>query len=159
MGILSGILTFLGCGPQESSNKAASDSSGLVATQIKIDGLTNELQKLREGKTEYDFIGITSTGVDCIYFVKEEQNFQIEFEALVEQQLPYVEKLKTFATSNGYKVSMTTYGNKPKYTTASEAPVVRIETNSDLENTARIGTIIQRFIFGNGEATVYNVVP
>ncbi len=159
MGIIGGILGLLGCQPQNSSNQIASNSIRLIADKIKMEGLPNELQKLKDGKTEFNFIGITSNGIDCVYFVKDGEIFQIELEAMVREQIPYIEKLKKFAESNGFKSSMTTYGNKPKYETPNEAPVILIETNSDLNNTVRIGRIIQKSIFNNTEETVYEVVP
>ena len=39
-----------------------------MAKKIKIDALNDEIQKLQNGQTEYDFIGITSNGIDCVYF-------------------------------------------------------------------------------------------
>ena len=32
--------------------------------------------------------------------------FQIEFEAMTDEQIPYIEKLKTFATENGIRQAL-----------------------------------------------------
>jgi len=150
MGILSSIFGMFGC----KSNRAT-----FVAKQITIAQLDNELELLRAGKTEYDFIGITSNGIDCIYFVKNNGKFNIEFEAMVETQIPFIEKLKEFADKKGFRHKMTTYGNKPRYNSDTPAPVLLIETNTDLKETARLGAEIQSLIFGNSNETKYDVVP
>jgi hypothetical protein len=154
MGILSGILSLFGCG-----NKTEK-SQGFIqrAKQIEIAQLGGELKLLEQNKTEFDFIGITSNGIDCIYFVKDNSKFQIEFEAMTNQQIPYIDKLKTFATQNEFEIQMTTYGNKPQYD-AKEAPVLKIIINSNLEKTAEIGQKIQQDIFKNKAETKYDVVP
>lgn len=90
--------------------------------------------------------------------MKDNGKFQIEFEAMTEKQIPYIDKLKLFANHNGYETQMTTYGNKPQYNTP-EAPVLKIITNSNLEKTAEIGQKIQKEIFDNKTETKYEVVP
>ena len=151
MGILGGLLSLFGCG-----NKT--DKIIQQAKQIEIAQLSGELKLLELNKTEFDFIGITSNGIDCIYFVQENGKFQIEFEAMTENQIPYIEQLKSFANQNGFEIQMTTYGNKPQYNVA-EAPVLKIVTNSDLEKTAEIGQKIQQNVFNNKAETKYEVVP
>ena len=153
MGILSGILSLFGCG-----NKTDKPGFSFRAKKIEITQLTEELKLLELNKTEFDFIGITSNGIDCIYFVKDNGKFQIEFEAMAENQVPYIDKLKSFANQHGYKTQMTYYGNKPHYS-ASTAPVLKIITNSNLEKTAEIGKKIQEEIFKNPIETKYEVVP
>ena len=154
MGILSAILTLFSCG-----NKTEKSQYFIQrAKQIEISQLKVELEFLKQNKTEFDFIGITSNGIDCIYFVKDSSNFQIEFEAITDEQIPYIEKLKTFAIQNGFETQITTYGNKPEYN-AKEAPVLKIITNSNLEQTTVIGQKIQKDIFNNQLNTKYEVVP
>jgi hypothetical protein len=154
MGILSGILSLFGCG-----NKGEKPQDFIQrAKQIKIAQLNEELKLLKLNKTEFDFIGITSNGIDCIYFVKDNSKFQIEFEAMTEHQIPYIDKLKKFADQNGFEIQMTTYGNKPQYN-VKEAPVLRIITNSNLEKTVEIGQKIQKDVFNNQVETKYDVVP
>ena len=154
MGILSGVFLLFGC-----ENKTEK-SEGFIqrAKQIEIAQLEGELKLLEQNKTEFDFIGITSNGIDCIYFLKDNSIFQIEFEAMTDQQIPYIDKLKTFATQNRFEIQLTTYGNKPQYN-AKEAPVLKIITNSNLKKTAEIGQKIQQEIFNNRAETKYDVVP
>ncbi len=154
MGILSGILSLFGC--VNKTNK--SESFIQQAKQIEIVHLSGELKLLEQKKTEFDFFGITSNGIDCIYFVRDNGKFQIEFEAMTDNQIPYIDKLKTFATQNGFEIQMTTYGNKPFYD-AKEAPVLKIITNSNIEKTAEIGQKIQKDIFNNKADTKYDIVP
>jgi len=154
MGILSGILSLFGCG-----NKTDKSENFIQrAKRIEIAQLSGELKLLEQNKTEFDFIGITSNGIDCLYFVKDNGKFQIEFEAMTDNQIPYINKLKMFASQNGYETKMTTYRNKPQYN-ALEAPVLKIITNSNLETTAEIGQQIQKNIFNNQAETKYDVVP
>ena len=159
MGFLSAILGLVSCKKENQENENSNSSVIQVANQITINQLPEELQKLKDGITEFNFIGITSNGVDCIYFVKDGDNFQIEFEAMAQEQIPFIEKLKQFANSSGYKFKMTTYGNKPQYTTEKNAPVIRIEINSNLTTSAEIGKTIENIIFKNTENTKYDVVP
>jgi hypothetical protein len=147
MGILSTILALLGCGNAQ------------VAKQITIDKLPEELIRLKDGKTEFDFFGITSNGTDCIYFIKDGGKFQIEFEAMIKPQVQYIDILKQFAIDNSFKITETTYGNQPQYESNETAPVLRINTNSDLTKTAEIGKIIEQTIFSNNNTTLYDVVP
>lgn len=154
MGIFSGLLSLFSCG-----NKTDKSESFIQqAKQIEIAQLNEELKLLEQNKTEFDFIGITSNGVDCIYFVRENGKFQIEFEAMANDQIPYIDKLKTFADLNGFEIQMTTYGNKPQYD-AKKAPVLKIITNSNLEKTTEIAQKIQKEIFNNIAETRYDVVP
>lgn len=88
MGILSTILALFSCGNAQ------------VAKQITIDKVAEELIRLKDGKTEYDFFGITSNGTDCIYFIKDGDKFQIEFEAMIKPQVMYIDSLKQFALDN-----------------------------------------------------------
>ncbi len=153
MGIFSSILSLFGWG-----DTVAQTENLVRAKQIRLTELNAELKLLEQHKTEFDFIGITSNGTDCIYFVKDSNKFQIEFEAMGKDQIPFIDKLKTFSVQNGYETQMTTYGNKPQYN-SPEAPVLRILTNSDLEETSAIARKIQRDIFNNGDDTKYDVVP
>lgn len=153
MGILTGLLSLFGC-----TNKPSETANFIRAKQIRITELNEQLGLLKQNKTEFDFIGITSNGIDCIYFMKDNDTFQIDYEAMIESQIPYIEALKTFASQNGYEVQMTTYGNKPQYN-SPQAPVLKIITNSDLEETVAIGQKIQKTIFKNNIDTVYEVVP
>jgi hypothetical protein len=154
MGIISGILSLFGCG----NKTKKSESFVQQAKSIEIAQLGAELKLLEQNKTEFEFIGITSNGIDCIYFVKDSGKFQIEFEAMLAQQIPYIEKLKIFAAQNEFEIQITTYGNKPQYD-AKEASVLRIITNTNLEKTAEIGQKIQKEVFSNQAETMYDVVP
>lgn len=130
-----------------------------MAERIKIDGLKNALIKLKNGQTEYEFIGITSNGIDCIYFIYENGKFNLEFEAMTETQIPYIDKLKDFADSNNFKNILTTYNNKPQYKSENPAPVIRIETNVNIDEMTDLGIKIQREIFKNNKETIYEIVP
>ncbi len=78
---------------------------------------------------------------------------------MAEDQIPYIAKLKEFADSNGFASSTTTYGNKSRNVSTEDAPVIRIETNSDTKTTVEIARKIQNTIFHNNDDTEYDVVP
>jgi hypothetical protein len=86
-------------------------------------------------------------------------NTIIEFEAMVNEQKPYIDKIKEFGKSNGYQVTMTTYGNKPRYEDLKEAPVVKIESNLDTKSATEFGKRIMKEIFNCSESTEFDVVP
>lgn len=158
-------MCFISCGKTQDNKKEQSSEinsnqqSSQMAERIKINELRSALLKLQNGKTEYKFIGITSNGIDCIYFIYENGKFNIEFEAMSEQQIPFIEKLREFANSNKFKNLMTTYNNQPQYKSERPAPVLRVETNSSLDEMTKIAENIQAEIFKNTENTIYDVVP
>jgi len=129
------------------------------AEQITISELKSVLIRLQNRQLEFDFFGITSNGTDCIYFVRDNTLYAIEFEVMNEDQKPWLDKLKAFAQENNYRAVMTTYNNQPQYKSSQPAPVLRIETKSDLDQTATIGRNIMIQLFGNNEQTTYDVVP
>lgn len=129
------------------------------AEQIKISDLKSVLTQLENRQLDFDFFGIHSRGDDCIYFVPDSNLYAIEFEAMYKEQLPWIEKLRQFAEQNGYLTEMTTYGNKPHYNTSEPAPVLRIKTRTDRNQTAALGQTIMSKVFGNDEQTIYEVVP
>ena len=122
----------------------------IVAREIYIDDLSQELKLLSEDKTEFDFIGITSKSFDCIYFSKSNLNFNIEFEAVEKEQLSYLDKLKEFSLKNNLKFEIET-NNK--------IPFLSIKTNSNSSETINLAKIIQKEIFGNNDDTKYEIVP
>lgn len=80
-----------------------------VAKQIKLDQLESVMEHLKNKNLEYDFFGITSNGIDCIYFVVNNGQINIEFEVMVNEQKPFVDKLKKFANGNRIQLITTTY--------------------------------------------------
>ena len=129
------VMVFLVTGCDQS--KKVEDKNDTVVKEITISGLKDELVKYKEGKTKFD----------------------IEFEAMTADQFPFIKKLKAFAASNGYKTLKTASKKKPLYETDEFAPVIRILTNSSLDETIVIAEKIQINIFGNSKATIYDVVP
>ena len=154
------VFVMINCSNVE--NKPVSNNNNqniIMAKKIKIDSLKNELTKLQNHQTEFDFIGITSNGIDCIYFVSNKENFDIEFEAVTVAQIPFIEKLKTYANENNYKNTITTYNNKPEYQSDKPAPVLHIETNLTINQVTEIARKIQSEVFKNNNETIYEVVP
>ena len=152
LSILIGIIAFSCSSPDKPKTQ-------FMAEKIKINELRNSLLKLQNGKTEFNFIGITSNGIDCIYFMPEKGKFNIDFEVMVEEQKPYLEKLKQFANSNNYKFILTTYNNKPKYLSSGPATVIKIIVDANLDEINRIGIKIENEVFNNNFETIYEVVP
>jgi hypothetical protein len=158
------LLVLSGCGYESVQNAQSTATPKVAPTiqmarKIKINQLKGELTRLKNHETEYDFIGITSNGVDCLYFVSDGDNFNLEFEAMISDQKPFIDKLREWADSNHFKSAMTTYNNQPKYQSDQPAPVIHIETNASLEVVVKLGSRIEKEIFGNSETAVYEVVP
>jgi hypothetical protein len=130
-----------------------------VAEQITIRDLPNQLTRLVNGQTEFQFLGIHSNGTDCIYLMYENDTFNIDYEAMSEDQIPYLDRLKDYAKTKQIKTTTTTYSNAPHYESDNTAPVIQLKTNADLENAVEIARDIQIGVFGNNEDTVYEVVP
>lgn len=126
---------------------------------LQLDELESHIEKLINGKLEFDFFGITSSGVDCIFFVNNEGKINIEYEVMSNEQKPYVEKLTHFASKNGYSTSTTTYGNQPHYSGTKEAPVYVIELLATKEKATAVGTSIMKTIFNSDESTEFVIVP
>ena len=157
---LTTIFLFVSCEiKQPAKNQIQNPQTLLKAKQIKIEGLKGALINLQNGHTDYEFIGITSNGVDCIYFVYEGGKFNLEFEAMGKDQLPFIDKLTEFANSNKFKNLITTYNNQPNYESDKPAPVLRIEMNGTLDEVTNWGTKIQSEIFNNDAKTIYEIVP
>jgi hypothetical protein len=149
-------ITFLFISCKDTSQKSIPVAR---AEQIKISDLKTVLTKLQNRQLEFDFFGITSNAVDCIYFVPDGILFAVEFEVMGEDQKPWLDELKKFAQQNNFSASMTTYNNRPNYKSTEPAPVLHIETKSNLEQTAAIGKKIMTEVFKNVEQTKYDVVP
>ena len=154
---------FSGCGYESMQNVQIAVAPKAIptvqmASKIKINRLEEELMRLKNHQTEFDFIGITSNGVDCLYFMPDGEKLNLDFEAILPDQIPYIDKLKKWADSNRFKSTMTTYNNQPKYRSDQPAPVIHIEINSSIEMAAKLGRRIEK-IFGNSGEKVYEIVP
>lgn len=125
-----------------------------------MDKLPDVLENVQAGRTAYDFTGICSKGVDCIYFMQEQGKFYIDFEAMCKDQLPYMDSLKRFARGHGYPVVETTYNNTPAdYDHLKYAPVLSLKVNADIDSVVKIGKLIEETIFQNSDRTIYEIVP
>ena len=126
---------------------------------ININELGPVIELLFENKLEFDFFGITSNGIDCVYFMLEDSVINIDFEVMSEEQIKYVDKYKVYAKSKGYELNETTYGNKPNYSGLKDAPVYKILINADKTLAERVGKEIQNEVFGNDLNTDFEIVP
>lgn len=156
IGLLSCMIAFIGC---QNDPLESNEPTTFVAKQITIDALENQLILLQNGKTEYNFFGITSNGIDCIYFMKEGDKYQIEFEAMNKEQVPYFNVLKDFGKRINVKTVEKTYGNQPNFNALRKAQVLRFEINGDIQQVSEIGKQIQSEIFENNDHTKYEIVP
>lgn len=158
-GITIGILVLIGIIYFVSINKNVNNPTIQVAKQINLAELEVVMTQLLDGKMEFDFFGITSDGVDCIYFANNNGKINIEFEVMTNGQKPYVQKITSFANKNNYSLVKTTYGNKPHYSELTEAPVYRLELNTDKYKATEIGTEIMIKVFNKNRTTKFDVVP
>lgn len=147
------------CQPSKEQGNANQPHPLLMGETIKINELPYLLNKLQNGQTEFDFIGIHSYGIDCIYFMNENGKFDIDYEAMGEDQLPFIKKLEEFAHANNLKTTMTTYNNKPHFKSDRPAPIIKIKAALGLNEIANLGSRIQQEVFNNTKETIYEVVP
>ena len=131
----------------------------LFAKGITLHEIGIQIDLLIQDKLEYDFFGITSNGIDCIYFVRNDSKINIEFEVMNENQKNFVEKYKEFAKKNDFEIECLTYGNKPNFANTEEAPVYRMLINADKNKAEAIGVEIQKHVFNNNESSVFVIVP
>lgn len=162
MGIFATLLSLSGCGygnkrpPQDNSFRF----NVPVTAQITLDKLPDVLRNVQAGRTQFDFTGICSDSVKCIYFMQDNGKFYIDFEAIIEAQLPYLDTLKQFARKHGYPVVETTYHNTPvDYDRLKYAPVLSIRVDADADSIVRVGRLIEQTVFSNNDRTVYDLVP
>lgn len=130
-----------------------------MAEQTNISGLENTLDRLKKGELEYDFFGLTSNGTDCLYFVYENNVFNIKYEVMTESQKQYFQQLKQYCSENKIRVVETTYQNQPQYHDSRYAPVLRLEINATLEQAEKLGRTLMSTIFNNDSNTQYDIVP
>lgn len=157
-------LGFAGCG---NSGKREADRLGSPETQqmqyaeqITIAELPSVLQRLKDGQIEYDFFGICSSPVACIYFMQENGKFYIDYEAIGADQLSYLDKIRQYAKEQSYRVVDTTYGNTPiDYTEPTQAPVLSLRVDADIDSIAKVGAQLMHTIFHNTDTTHYEIVP
>jgi hypothetical protein len=151
--VLIGIVFFV------SKQSKDSDSNVFIAKQIKLNNLESVINKLLEGKLEYDFFGITSDGVDCIYFSNDNGKINIEFEVMSNDQKVFVNSFKSFAKKYEYEIVKMTYGNKPQYGELNEAPVYKLLLKGNSYQASVVGIKIMKTIFNKSEMTNFEVVP
>ena len=146
------------CG-QSNTKEESQNQEIIMAEQTKISELENTLKRLKKGELDYDFFGLTSNGTDCLYFVYENNAFNIEYEVMTESQKPYFEQLKKYCNKNSIRVIETTYQNQPQYNDSKYAPVLRLEINATLEQAEELGRTLMSTIFHNDSNTQYEIVP
>lgn len=156
--IIIGVLTVIGIIYFVSKKKSGNKQIVHVAKQILLEDLESIMTKLLNGNLEYDFFGITSNGIDCLYFVDNNGRINIEFEVITNEQKPYVKSLVDFAEKNNYNVVKTSYGNKPRYSELVEAPVYKIELNENKTRATEIGVEIMETIFSKNGMTKFDVI-
>lgn len=121
-----------------------------TAKQIQLDDLAEELNLLLEGKTDFNFIGITANEYNSLFFVRNDQNFNIEFRALKKIQLPYLQQLEDFASKNNINFETEKL---------DRIPYLSLKTNTSITETVDLAKLIQKEVFGNNDNTIYKVIP
>lgn len=163
LGLLSLTLGASGCrntGKQASQLPDVVDFPVQKAARITIDELPEILRNVQAGRTQFDFTGICGNSTDCIYFMLENGKFNIDFEAMSKEQLPYLDSLKHFAKEHNYPIVETTYNNTPvDYEHLKYAPVLSLKVNADIDSIVKVGKQIEQIIFRNNDQTVYEIVP
>ena len=121
-----------------------------TAKKIQLDDLAEELNLVLEGKTDFNFIGITANEYDSLFFVRNDQNFNLEFRALKKIQLPYLQLLEQFASKHNIKFETEKL---------DRIPYLSLKTNTSITETVDLAKRIQKEIFGNNDSTIYKVIP
>ncbi|AZI32426.1 hypothetical protein [Kaistella carnis] len=121
-----------------------------TAKQIQLDDLAEELNLLLEGKTDFNFIGITANEYDSLFFVRNDRNFNVEFRALKKIQLPYLELLEQFASKHNINFETEKL---------DRIPYLSLKTNTSITETVDLAKRIQKEVFGNNDNTIYKVIP
>ncbi|CAK3709745.1 conserved exported hypothetical protein [Vibrio crassostreae] len=117
------------------------------------------LQKLKNSQLEYNFFGLTSNGIDCLYFAFESGKFLLEYEVMVEPQKEVANSFKSWAKKAGFSVITTTYDNQPKYSSTKPAPVYRVVLSSNLGEAYEQGLSFYTNVFGYDQSKPFEVVP
>ena len=130
-----------------------------VAKQITLDELEATLKRLEAGAFEHGFFGITSDGIDCLYFMRYEGGIAIDFEVTRAAQQPFAAEIEEFAKAEGFRMSETTYGNPGDHVGTEPAPVYRIEFDGSVTTASAIGREIMTLIFGRYDDNRFDVVP
>ena len=126
---------------------------------IKLNELPDQLDNCANGKTGFHFLGILTNHIDCIYFYYENDVFNLNYEAVLEEQLPYIERLKDYANSNQIKTTADSYDNSSRREPENLVQVLWLETQASRDDVVEIAREIEMDIFGNTDETVYQVVP
>lgn len=121
-----------------------------TAKQIQLEELGEELQRVLEGETDFNFIGITANEYDSLFFVRNNQNFNLEFRALKKIQLPYLKPLEEFASKHNIDFETEKL---------DRIPYLNIKTNTGITETVDLAKHIQEEIFGNTDSTKYTLIP
>lgn len=121
-----------------------------TAKEIQLDELAEELNRVLESKTDFNFIGITANGYDSLFFVRNDQNFNVEFRALKKIQLPYLEPLEEFASKNNIDFETEKL---------DRIPYLSLKTNTSITDTVHLAKRIQKEVFGNTDTTIFAVIP
>jgi len=86
--------------------------------------------------------------------------FYIDYEAIALEQRPYLERIRKYASKQGFRVVETTYGNTPiDYDDMAQAPVLSLRIDTDIDSIAVVGKKLMHDIFQNNDSTLYDVVP
>lgn len=124
-----------------------------------MDKLPGVLKNVQVVPTEYDFTGICAHGVDCIYFMQDNGKFYIDFEAVSNDQFPYLDTLKQFAKEHNHPIIETTYNNMPfDYNQVKYVPVLSLKVNADIDSIVQVGKLIEQTFFKNNDQTIYDRV-
>ncbi len=159
------VLCLASCGNNgkrvTATNKDMADITTVqYAEHITIDKLPEVLERLKNGQSDYDFLGICSRPEACIYFMQEGGKFYIDYEAIAREQRPYLERIREYASKQGFRVVETTYGNTPiDYDGMAQAPVLSLRIDTDIDSIAVVGRKLMNDIFQNNDSTLYDVVP
>lgn len=140
------------------SNESDPQKKRFRTKRFAIAQLGYELDLLSQNNTEPQRFAIASNDTDCLYFLKNGNLFDLEFEALTKEQSPYIAKLQQYCEKNNIRLIMHSYGNKRLYRSDKTAPVIKLVTASDRNTTVALAEDIMIKVFKNDANTLYSII-
>lgn len=130
-----------------------------VPEQTLIDKLPQLLERLRNGEMKDPSFGLLGPE-SCLFFEHIDGKFVIDYQAVMKDELPYIEVLRRYAVGHGFQAIDTTYNIEPEdYDHLPYAPVLRIVVSADIGTVARTARDIESSIFHHNDSTLYDIVP
>lgn len=136
----------------------SSKSSGYLKHIVKLDDLETLMDKLVAGEFKLNLFGLTTDGLDCVYFVNENGKVNIEIEALHEAD-QYSAKFSDYARKHNYKVKILSEVNYKPDDTTVVTTMLRLDLHTDSPTATRIAREIMHEVYNHPDDTLFDILP